>query len=237
MVAAAPEHWGKLHLVRCGVSRADESSVVRSVGTTRILCVGRFSPEKGHLILLDALAELRNKDIDVCCTLVGDGPMRPAIEARAAELRLRGSLVLTGSLDPERVAELYQTATVIVLASFSEGVPVVLMEALARGKPVVATRVGGVPELIEDGRSGLIVAPGDAQALAEALWKIINDPEWAQSLGRNGRQRVRAEFNTDESARQLIELFHRSHRMRIEAEPMIGRKDKLCAPELTSQDS
>ena len=240
MSACHPEHWDKLYIVRCGVSQANESMATRHDGRPDILCVARLSPEKGHLVLLDALARLRDQGVDIRCTLVGDGPMRSTIEARAEALGLTTSLKFHGSLEPDRVAELYMSVDAIVLASFSEGVPVVLMEAMAHGRPVVATRVGGVPELVRDGYSGLLVAPGDAEALSEGLRRILDNPVWAATLGRNGAQRVREEFNIDASACQIAQLFGRTHLLRGKAEKELIRdehKQQLCPPQLTPPSS
>jgi glycosyltransferase involved in cell wall biosynthesis len=99
------------------------------------------------------------------------------------------------------------------LSSFSEGVPVVLMEAMSYGLPVVATRVGGVPELVEDGSCGLLVSPGDAEALAEAMGSLHENPDLAKSLGSNGKQRVRDEFDVDASAAQLADLFRLGYQL------------------------
>jgi glycosyltransferase involved in cell wall biosynthesis len=188
-------------------------------------------------VLLDALARLRDEGIEFRCTLVGDGPLRPRIEARVRTMRLGRAVKLAGSLEPDRVAEMYQTADVIVLASFSEGVPVVLMEAMAYGRPVVATRVGGVPELVQDGQHGLVVPPGDAEALACALRRVLDDPEWAVSLGRNGSQYVRDQFNVDTSACRLMDLFGLVHRSRVTGRAPVESEPTPCPPRATPQDS
>lgn len=210
MMACSPEYWPKIHVVRCGIPPVSHSAEADSRGRQGMLCVARMSPEKGHLVLLDALAILRNEGLDAHCTLVGDGPMRATIERCAAALGLTGSIIFAGPLEPERVAALYRSAGLVVLASFSEGVPIVLMEAMAHSLPVVATRVGGVPELVDHGVTGLVVAPGDAQELAEALRQVLADPRRAADMGRNGAQVVRERFSIDVSAAQLEELFSAS---------------------------
>ncbi|MFQ5590087.1 MAG: glycosyltransferase [Phycisphaerae bacterium] len=207
MLACKPDQWDKIHVVRCGVSCTNDRAPIPHAESGAILCVARLSLEKGHFVLLDALAILREKGIDARCTLVGDGPMRSAVETRAARLNLQGMVTFTGALEPHRVTALYQAAKVVVLASLSEGVPVVLMEAMACSRPVVATWVGGVPELVENGRSGLVVPPGDPEALAEALRLVLTDAELARRLGENGAQRVRNRFNIEEAVHQLAALF------------------------------
>jgi len=208
MLACPPEDWGKIRVVRCGLSTEEMPEAVRAAGDARrILCVGRLSPEKGHLVLLEALALLRKQGVEAHCTLVGDGPMRGKIEAQAETLGLTPYVTLAGALKPADVAHHYRSAGVVVLASFSEGVPVVLMEAMAHGLPVVATRVGGVPELVEEGATGRVVSPGDAEELASALDQVVGSPDRAQAMGRRGRDVVCERFNLDISARRLGGLF------------------------------
>jgi len=207
MLACPPRQWPKLHVVRCGVPAMEPAPRDRGSGSAHILCVARLAPEKGHTVLLEALADLRDRRVDFHCTLVGDGPLRPQIEERTRELQLTERMTLTGSLEPKRVAKLYATAHVLVLASLSEGVPVTLMEAMMHGCPVVATRVGGVPELVQDGRSGLVAEPGDPPALADALHRVLINVELADTLARNGNRLVRERFSTDKAASRLQELF------------------------------
>jgi glycosyltransferase involved in cell wall biosynthesis len=213
MYLSPPEHWEKLHVVHCGllapnkVASDSPQPVPQETLQKGILCVGRLAPEKGHLVLLDALALLAQQGLPYHCTIVGDGPLRAAIEAKAQTLRLTNFLTFTGSVDPARVAALCSIADVVVLASFTEGIPVVLMEAMAQGKPVVATRVGGVPELVENGITGLVVAPGDAQELADALYRILNDSKLAREMGTRGCSVVTKDFNLAVSASRLKSLF------------------------------
>jgi glycosyltransferase involved in cell wall biosynthesis len=175
--------------------------------------VGRLSPEKGHLVLLDALADLCRRREPVQCKLVGEGPMRAAIERRIETLELKSCVTLMGALPPESVQPLYREADVVVLSSFSEGVPVVLMEALAEARPVVASSVGGVPELVIHGETGLLVPPGDSESLAEALLRLRREPALAQALALQGRLHVTKEFRVDVSAAKLAKLFRSRERV------------------------
>jgi len=204
------EHLPKLHQVPCGLTDDEIPTIHEDGCPSKILCVGRLSPEKGHLVLLSALSALRDRGISFHCTLAGEGPERTRIGRRLQELGLTDSIKLVGSLSPDRVAELYQSAGVVVLASLIEGVPVVLMEALAHSRPVVATRVGGIPELIEDGVTGLLVDPDDMAGLADALSRVIQDPSWARRLGENGRAFVQQRYRLEKSVQTLIELFQNS---------------------------
>ena len=207
MLASRPADWSKLHVVRCGVLPQFQSATPLQNGLPMILCVARLSPEKGHLILLDALAKLRNARLDFKCMLVGDGPLRARIQNRIIQLALALEVTLAGAVAADRVAQLYSEAEVVVLSSFSEGVPVVLMEAMACRRPVVATSVGGVPELVKHEVNGLLVAPGDSSAMADALRRVLTDAPLARDLGRNGARWVDEQFNLERSARQLLELF------------------------------
>jgi glycosyltransferase involved in cell wall biosynthesis len=166
-----------------------------------------LSAEKGHLVLIDALARLRDKRVDVRCTIIGSGPLFDDAVARVRLLRLADQIEFTGALPSDRVAEKYADCDVVVLPSFSEGVPVVLMEAMAAGRAVVATRVGGVPELVEHGRSGFLVSPGDAQQLAEAVERLAEDSPLIEQMGRYGVEAVRKGFDVEVSARQLQAMF------------------------------
>lgn len=251
MSASDPSHWHKLHVVRCGIPPAEEdggkpsptpdsrglTSPNCSDGAFQILCVARLSPEKGHLVLLDALAELRDRGVDFHCRLAGDGRLRPKIEVRARQLGLSSLLTLTGSRTPEQVARLYRTADVVVLASFSEGVPVSLMEAMSHGIPVVATRVGGVPELVKDGHSGLLVSPGDAVALKDALLRVLEDPSSAAFLAENAVRRALTWADIDASARRLIDLLQAVTRNHPRNKTISFSRAVPCPSGLHPQDS
>lgn len=206
MLVCRPDDWHKLHVIHCGVPMPSPSSAP-TARRNEILCVARLSPEKGHLVLIDALAQLRQRSIHFHCTLVGDGPMRSAVEAAIHARSLVNYVTLTGSLPPDEVAARMRSASVVVLPSFTEGIPVVLMEALSHRRPVVATRVGGVAELVEHGRCGLLVSPGDPDELANALVRTLQDRAWAASLAEKGFARVRDKFCPRRSADHLMALF------------------------------
>lgn len=233
MLACPARLWDKLQIIRCGLSGPVTPGL--NAGTTELLCVGRLSPEKGHLVLIKALDELRRCGTAFRCTLVGDGPLRPTIEAELAARGLSRQVRLTGSLDPAQVDRQYETAGAVVLASFSEGVPVVLMEAMARGIPVVATHVGGIGELVENGVNGLLVPAGDARELADSLHRILSDPEFARTIGARGVQKVRDEFDLERSADRLLELFEQSTRSRRVG--ALASSSTLCLPATKTADS
>jgi glycosyltransferase involved in cell wall biosynthesis len=206
-----PEQWPKLSIIRCGVDVDDfalAGAAQRRPGDPlRILCVGRLVPDKGQSMLIEACRQLLAEGIDVRLRLVGDGSDRTRLEQLAARHGLLERITFSGSVGQDAIRELYAEADVFCLPSFAEGIPVVLMEAMARGCPVVATRVMGVAELVDDGHSGLLVAPADPDALAAALQRIALEPELGAALVTAARARVEAEFSLVESTARLRQLF------------------------------
>ncbi|MCU1373659.1 MAG: glycosyltransferase family 4 protein [Actinomycetia bacterium] len=199
-------HWDKLGVVHCGVDPSRFEPVARpGTGPLEVLCVGRLVPEKGQEVLLRAVADLTRRGIDVRATFVGDGPRRAALEKAAAEAGITDRVTFTGSVGQDDIRRHYDAADVFCLPSFAEGVPVVLMEAMASGLPVVTTRITGVPELVEHGTSGVLVPPGRADALADALAELAADAARRNALGVAGRRMVEAEFEVTASARLLAE--------------------------------
>jgi colanic acid/amylovoran biosynthesis glycosyltransferase len=200
--------WSKLRVIHCGVSPARYAGTADPPsGRPRILCVGRLVPEKGQAILLQALALLKQNGVDAELELVGAGPSREALEALAAELELTDRVRFAGAVAQDAIDAYYETANVFCLPSFSEGVPVVLMEAMACCRPVVATAIAGLRELVEDGRSGLLISPGRPDELALALETLLGDPDLCQRLGETGRDHVTRYFDIEHSADKLQELF------------------------------
>jgi colanic acid/amylovoran biosynthesis glycosyltransferase len=209
MALVEEEHWPKIHVVHCGVDPsvfvpADER---RDGGPLRVLNISRLTPPKGNAVLLEAIAELRDRGVDAEAVIVGDGVRRQALERRARELNLADRVRFLGAVGQDRVLEELARTDVFCLPSFAEGVPVVLMEAMAMEIAVVATAVMGVPELVEDDTSGMLVPPGRADAVADALAALAADPERRAALGRAGRSKVLAEFDVDRSAQLLRDHF------------------------------
>jgi glycosyltransferase involved in cell wall biosynthesis len=206
MLHAPRSAWHKIHIVHCGVEplRYDRP---RTQATDRLLFVGRLSAVKGVPLLLAALARARVERPSLTLTLVGDGPERAHLEAEARALELGKAVAFLGYRSQEEVAQLLAEASVLVLPSFAEGVPVVLMEAMATGLPVVATRIAGIPELVEDGVSGRLVPPGEEDALARAILEVVQDPAKAAEMGAAGRSRVRSSFDARTEAARLARLI------------------------------
>jgi len=198
-------------VIPCGVDPRlfERRAPRRSEGIFRIACVAALRDYKGHRWLVEACALLRDRRVPFRCVLVGDGPERAAIERQVAALALGNLVTLLGSQPQDRVREILQAADAVVLPSvvtpdgMMDGIPVALMEAMAAGVPVVSTRVSGIPELIRDGRTGLLAPQKDAAALADALERLRRDPELASRLGAAGQAHVLRRFNLLESAARL----------------------------------
>jgi glycosyltransferase involved in cell wall biosynthesis len=209
MLHTEEEHWPKLALVRCGVDPQAFGAVARdgAGGALRVLVVGRLVPGKGYSLLLEAVADVVARGHDVELEVVGEGPAGAALCAQATALGLDGRVQWLGAVGQDEIRRHYEQADAFCLPSFAEGVPVVLMEAMAMQLPVVATRIAGIPELIEDGVSGLLVAPARAGELADALARLAASPQLREQLGRSGREAVVEGYDAARWARALEALL------------------------------
>jgi glycosyltransferase involved in cell wall biosynthesis len=208
MRIASPEHWDKMHVARLGVDLEVFSPVrplSNSVGRMEILCVGRLVPSKGQLILLRACAILHAKGCPIQVRLVGDGPDRKHLEAFAKQEEL--PVFFEGARTHDETRQLLGEADIFALASFAEGVPVALMEAMAMEVPCVSTAIAGIPELIRDGLDGLLVPASSAEVLAAALERLVEDLQLRRSIGLAGRKRVREFYNLPENMKVLASVL------------------------------
>lgn len=206
-------HWDKLHVVHCAVDPQEFTPTTHHLGSQggplRILHVGRLVPQKGQGVLLEALAELLECGIDAHLTVAGDGPKRPALVRRCNELGISHRVTWAGAVGQDSIPDYYAAADVFCTSSFAEGVPVVLMEAMATELPVVATRIAGIPELVDHGVSGLLVSPGRADQVAAALERLADDSPLRMRMGQAGREKVEAEYELTKAGRELRDLFGR----------------------------
>jgi glycosyltransferase involved in cell wall biosynthesis len=170
-----------------------------------VLAAGRLSPEKGFFVLLETAASLLGLDRSTGVALFGEGPLRAGLEQRTAELRLRDRFVMPG-FRPD-LDRLIAAADVVVLPSFTEGLPNVALEASAAGVPVVATDVGGTPEVVADGETGILVPPGEPTVLAARISELLRDSALRGRLGAAGRQRMRDHFTFEAQASAYSRLF------------------------------
>jgi glycosyltransferase involved in cell wall biosynthesis len=201
--------WPKLQVVRCGVDDAFlGAGPLPPVAEPRLVCVGRLAEQKGQLVLLDAAARLAAQGIDFQLVLAGDGPMRPQIDAAIAAKGLGTRVRVTGWLSNDAVRTEIAAARLFVLPSFAEGLPVVLMEALALGRPAITTYVAGIPELVRDGVNGWLVPAGDPVALADAIASALRvEPARLTDMGQAGAAAVRAAHDARREAAKLVKLF------------------------------
>lgn len=231
MIFSPREKWDRLHIVHCGVDVARFQKVSHQGVGRRLLFVGRLAPVKGLAVLFEALAILKRESPEVVLTIAGDGPERAALEAQAAAIGIRDNVHFLGYQSQAQVRELLGQTDIFVLASFAEGVPVVLMEAMASGVPVVATRIAGIPELVEDGVSGYLVSPGDAEALADCVAALLSDPALRARFGKAGRAEVEAEFNIAHESRRLVQILTDALEGRIApTRPDVERGDEVSMP-------
>jgi len=167
--------------------------------------VGRLEERKGVNFLLDAVALLKARCSDVRLKIVGNGPQKEALERQTAALSLEAVVTFAGTKDEAGVAEALRHADLLVVPSLSEGLPVVIMEALASGVPVVASAVDGIPELVRDGETGWLVPPCDPRKLANGIEQLQMDPGLRQCMGEAGRQLVAADHDAQRNAVTLLQ--------------------------------
>lgn len=210
MLFADQQHWDKIDIVHCGIDPSRYDSGRGQDRGKRLLFVGRLAAVKGIPVLFEALAQLRTHHPDVRLTLVGDGPDREGLQALATRLGIADMVTFAGYADEDGVAVHLAGSDIFVLPSFAEGVPVVLMEAMAARLPVVASRVAGVPELVEDGESGYLVPPGSVEALVARIGTLLADPERCGAMGEAGRLKVVADHHVMKEAAKLHARFAES---------------------------
>ncbi|GIT89246.1 glycosyltransferase family 4 protein [Roseobacter sp. OBYS 0001] len=207
MMFADQAHWSKLKIVHCGIDPKKYGQAPRSAFAKRVIFVGRLDAVKGVPLLLDAAAALRARHPDARITIVGDGPHREQLEAQVARLGLGEMVKFLGYRSQDAVADLLAEADMLVLPSFAEGVPVVLMEAMAARLPVIASQVAGVGELVEDGVSGHVIPAGDTQTLIARMDRLLSHPEVCAQMGKAGRAKVEADFDINKEATWLKTLL------------------------------
>jgi glycosyltransferase involved in cell wall biosynthesis len=210
MAFTDPRAWARFHVVRCGVDTPPLTTRQRlPAAEPALVAVGRLVPIKGHRLLLDAMRLAADSGLPLRLRLVGSGPERTALALQAQRLGLGDRVEFLGPLAPSAVQQVLAVSDALVLSSLMEGVPVVLMEAMAAGVPVLATRVGGVPELIDEGQTGLLVPPGSAEALAAGIRTLLADRPGAERRAAAARARIEADFNGSKCAESLLALFER----------------------------
>ena len=202
-----PVHWDKMHVVHLGVDPALFVPAIKSNANdvVQIACVGRLVPAKGQMILLKACLALRTKGVNFHLRMVGNGTDRHELEAFAQEHSL--PVTFEGSRTHAEILEFLNVTDIFVLASFAEGVPVALMEAMSMQVPCVSTKIAGIPELIRDGIDGFLVSASAVDELENALERLIADSALRSKFGKSAREQVLNEFNLPKNAQLLADTF------------------------------
>jgi len=208
----APKQWSKIHVVHCGVDDGFLAQLPVAVpAEPRLVCVGRLCEQKGQLLLLEAVHQLAAEGLRFKLVLVGDGPLHSEIAALIARLGLQDRVEITGWASSSEVRQHILASRAMVLPSFAEGLPVVIMEALALGRPVITTYVAGIPELVKPGVCGWLVPPGSVEALTAAMRAALQLPvEQLEQMGRAGARRVAQRHDATVEASKLVVLFRSS---------------------------
>lgn len=200
----------KIHVIHCGVDPEIycPAYFLRPITETiKFLTVGRLISQKAQHIIIEAFAKVRSANIPARLCIIGEGPCRSALKQLTKQLGVQDTVSFAGSMPPERVRKEYNQADIFVISSISEGIPVVLMEAMSSELPVIATRITGIPELVENGVDGILVEPGNPIALAEKMVELARNPDLRTEFSSKGRDKVKAKFNIHRNAEKLYKLF------------------------------
>ena len=223
MYFSDPDDWGKLRIIHCGVIPDHYTEIPKSTGKgMELVFVGRLTAIKGIRVLFEAFAKARETCPDLHLTLVGDGDERPALEELAVSMG--DAVTFAGFRTQEEVATYLAQADVFVLPSFAEGLPVVLMEAMASAKPVITTQLAGVAELVTHEKSGFIVPASDAATLAARICDLYANPALREEMGQLGRQTVKDAFDINAEAARMASLFVNGPGDDVRPEPYRGKQ-------------
>lgn len=201
--------WDKIHIVHCGVDSDAAVSRHHEGRGKNILFVGRLDHVKGLPLLIEAFLLLSNTYRDIYLHIIGDGPERSDLESLIRENHLDERVLFYGYLSQSELKTIYAKADVFVMTSFFEGIPVVLMEAMSFGVPVVAPRITGIPELVQEDVEGMLTTPADPVCLAESIETLLNDSEKRNRFAAEGRKKIEREYNLKKETGRLVEIMHR----------------------------
>jgi len=206
------QDWPKIHVVRCGVDHDFLLGKISPIPEEHhFVCVGRLTEQKGHLLLLNAAHQLLEENFSFKMTFVGDGELRPQIEDLIEKYNLKSCVGITGWASSSEVVSCLLQSRVLVLPSFAEGLPVVIMEALALNRPVISTGIAGIPELIESGVTGWLITPGSIEALVDAMRSALTcSTDSLYQLGEAGMERVAHSHDATKEAKILAQFFRES---------------------------
>jgi colanic acid/amylovoran biosynthesis glycosyltransferase len=212
MKASDPSQWHKIELLPLGIDpNKFMPGCTASLERTcfEVISVAQLIPVKAQHILIDAIAKLVQDGRRVRLRLVGEGPDRASLEKHILECGLSGNVTLEGAVNQDQLRRLYRDSDVFALASFAEGVPVVLMEAMAMEIPCVATWIAGIPELIQNEVDGLLVAPSDVGQLSAAIRRLMDDPDLCMRIAKAGRHKIIQQYNLSVNTGYLARAFER----------------------------
>ena len=206
---ADPEDWGKVHVVHCGIDAGDlDREPTEPPDAPRLLNIGRLDEQKGQLLLVEAAEILQRRGRVFSIALIGDGPLRSRLESEIARRGLSEVISLQGWRTGPEIREALRESRALVLPSFAEGLPVVIMEALAMHRPVLSTSVAGIPELVRPGESGWLVPAGSVDDLADAIEGVLDaEPAELRRMGAAGAALVAANHDVRCEADRLAALF------------------------------
>jgi glycosyltransferase involved in cell wall biosynthesis len=209
MRISSPNDWPKFRVVRLGVDAKVFQAAPRTVAAAvpQLVSVGRLTPAKGQVLLIQACAQMRDQGVPFHLTMVGDGPDRSRVETEIAKHQLASQVSLTGSLTQEGVRAELARSDAFVLPSLAEGIPVVLMEAMASYVPCISTPVNGIPELIEHGHTGLLATPGDVDSLVMQLTQLCTNAGLRQRMALAAYDKVTKQFDLLSNVRALGGVF------------------------------
>ncbi len=204
------QQWQKIHVVHCGVDdeyfNQPETFIL---DVPNLVCVGRLCEQKGQILLLQAIKQLKSEGLPIEVTLVGDGPLRSQLEALICEYGLQAQVKITGWASGIQVQNYITNARALILPSFAEGLPVVLMEAFALHRPVISTYIAGIPELVESDVNGWLIPAGSIEALTAAMRKVLYmSPDRLTQMGSAGTMHVKGQHDVVQEAQKLATLFY-----------------------------
>lgn len=209
---AKPEDWKKVKVIHCGIEPESwpEPRPMPASGTLRMVAIGRFAEQKGFGLLIAAFAKAYRENPNIHLSLVGDGPLRAEIEQVIRSEGIGDAVTLLGWQAEAGVRQALDDSHLLIVPSFAEGLPVVIMEAMASGRAILATYIAGIPELVRPGQEGWLVPAGSTEALAEGILTAANaSPEQLQTMGASARQRVMERHDVNRSAEMLAAHFAR----------------------------
>lgn len=204
------DQWSKIQIIRCGLEPdffASSPSIIPK--KDQFVCVGRLCEQKGQLLLIEAVKKLKDMGIVIDLILVGDGEMREVITQKIQDYQLTEKIQITGWANSQQVKDYILSSSALILPSFAEGLPVVIMESLALNRPVISTYIAGIPELVEPEKSGWLVPSGSISDLVEVIQKVLKiSPDYLINMGKLGHERVKKNHDVNIEAQKLLELFN-----------------------------